>query len=620
MRRQLRATGGITNARQGYGLGSWVKERIRKLIPNELASIASKAAPFVAPFNPGIAGLMRGIGRFDERGSMSDALKQGLLTTGLGAGARYLGGAEQVMGGGLEGGFTSPLSESRTEGFRNLFRGSGETEAPSKGLQKSTYGADQDLLGGDKIIPGVDVPIPTGDFSLKGIMDKWNSIPPGMQTAIVGVGSGTLAGLAQWFENQIPQEEGEDITAYLARRKVAVGKLMREYMDSTRAYEAEWTSMTDEEKNEEVANLNYNQGGRVGYQTGGISMGNTLAQNIAANQAQAAKVNQMLQAARSKLPGAAAQAPSGITTVPTSQAQTMVAPSAGATAVPGGGGPMTASPTAVPQPMAAPTAAPQPMAAPPNIQYLSGSMAPPLAPPDPFKQFGVTPDQYAQMSPGDQDKLWKKIDYIDQYGGELGTTYKILQERGIDPSKYITGTSPVGSPTYNRLGIMEAKLRSDIDELYGDWKGHGKTITGQETFDELLDLEDYYTKNYVWPYKSGGRVGYAIGSPEKQMEAGAPPIIYEGNMDPRAQNQQAGLPSIPGPMRMARDGPEFDMRQRGGFQPLGRQEGRDDVPAMLAKNEFVMTADAVRAAGGGSINKGAQRMYDTMKNLERRVS
>jgi hypothetical protein len=32
-----------------------------------------------------------------------------------------------------------------------------------------------------------------------------------------------------------------------------------------------------------------------------------------------------------------------------------------------------------------------------------------------------------------------------------------------------------------------------------------------------------------------------------------------------------------------------------------------------------MTADAVRAAGGGSVNKGAQRMYDLMKNLESKV-
>ena len=45
----------------------------------------------------------------------------------------------------------------------------------------------------------------------------------------------------------------------------------------------------------------------------------------------------------------------------------------------------------------------------------------------------------------------------------------------------------------------------------------------------------------------------------------------------------------------------------------------DDVPARLSKNEFVMTADAVRAAGGGDINKGAKRMYETMNKLEARA-
>ena len=102
MPRQLRNTGGITNAvpREKYGLGSKLKDRFRKLIPNELADIAVKAAPFVAPFNPGIAGLMRGIGRFDQRGSISDALKQGVATFGFGAGARALGGASDIFGGG----------------------------------------------------------------------------------------------------------------------------------------------------------------------------------------------------------------------------------------------------------------------------------------------------------------------------------------------------------------------------------------------------------------------------------------------------------------------------------------------------------------------------------------
>jgi hypothetical protein len=57
----------------------------------------------------------------------------------------------------------------------------------------------------------------------------------------------------------------------------------------------------------------------------------------------------------------------------------------------------------------------------------------------------------------------------------------------------------------------------------------------------------------------------------------------------------------------------------GGFIPMGVKEKADDVPAMLSKNEFVMTADAVKAAGGGSVNKGAQRMYDLMNNLEAMV-
>ena len=57
----------------------------------------------------------------------------------------------------------------------------------------------------------------------------------------------------------------------------------------------------------------------------------------------------------------------------------------------------------------------------------------------------------------------------------------------------------------------------------------------------------------------------------------------------------------------------------GGFIPMGARERKDDVPAMLAKNEFVMTADAVRGAGDGNVNVGAQRMYDLMNNLESKV-
>ncbi len=67
------------------------------------------------------------------------------------------------------------------------------------------------------------------------------------------------------------------------------------------------------------------------------------------------------------------------------------------------------------------------------------------------------------------------------------------------------------------------------------------------------------------------------------------------------------------------DGMEMDLRG-GGFVPIGKAEKADDVPARLSKNEFVFTADAVRAAGGGSVDKGADLMYKTMKQLEDRVA
>ena len=137
----------------------------------------------------------------------------------------------------------------------------------------------------------------------------------------------------------------------------------------------------------------------------------------------------------------------------------------------------------------------------------------------------------------------------------------------------------------------------------------------------------------------GGRIGYAEGSNNyleyvKAMKAlGKQPMSIdifnslEGtmsvqemvNMGSPSDNKAHGgrVKRAPGGI-MDLGGMEKDYRTTGGFVPLGGRERADDVPARLSKNEFVMTADAVRAAGGGSINRGAQRMYDTMKHLEAR--
>ena len=84
-----------------------------------------------------------------------------------------------------------------------------------------------------------------------------------------------------------------------------------------------------------------------------------------------------------------------------------------------------------------------------------------------------------------------------------------------------------------------------------------------------------------------------------------------GGVPVRTPKKQGGLMDL--------GGLEMDFRAEGGFVPIGAKEKADDVPARLSKNEFVMTADAVICAGNGSIKAGAQKMYNTMKELENRV-
>jgi len=129
----------------------------------------------------------------------------------------------------------------------------------------------------------------------------------------------------------------------------------------------------------------------------------------------------------------------------------------------------------------------------------------------------------------------------------------------------------------------------------------GATTPKQE--EEEIDLEEYYKQALIDPNAplsrrilgtefaaNGGRIGYA-----------------EGSKEPVAKKIMPLLDM---------DGMEKDYRADGGFVPIGRMEKADDVPARLSKNEFVFTADAVRNAGGGDVDKGSEVMYNMMKNLE----
>jgi hypothetical protein len=146
---------------------------------------------------------------------------------------------------------------------------------------------------------------------------------------------------------------------------------------------------------------------------------------------------------------------------------------------------------------------------------------------------------------------------------------KIKDSGGVDPlgamrSKYYTGPSS-GSVSEGR-GIVNPALI--LDRAIQSEKDAAARVTPKKA--------------------KGGRINYPM-----------------GNEIPVRQNQ-GGIS-------------ELDLRAKGGYIPVGIKEKADDVPAMLSRNEFVFTADAVRGAGNGSINKGAQKMYKLMKSLEKKI-
>ena len=96
--------------------------------------------------------------------------------------------------------------------------------------------------------------------------------------------------------------------------------------------------------------------------------------------------------------------------------------------------------------------------------------------------------------------------------------------------------------------------------------------------------------------------GYAVGGRVNRNMGG---IMNAGSIPQTMQN--------PVDMGMQLDG------RGGGFIPMGTKPRADDVPAVLSKDEFVMTRDAVKGLGNGDVNVGAQKMYDLMNQLEAKV-
>ena len=164
-----------------------------------------------------------------------------------------------------------------------------------------------------------------------------------------------------------------------------------------------------------------------------------------------------------------------------------------------------------------------------------------------------------------------------------------------------------------QVSYEPGRYSDDEIEMYENYKYN---MNEQMPGMPIMEIDDFLRMEY-----GQGRLGVAKGGPvikkKKIITIGTGKLkdypgikkILEMNKKgkKRFSKAEGGL------MNLA--GNELDLRG-GGFVPMGKKEKADDVPARLSKNEFVFTADAVRAAGGGSVQKGADLMYDTMKKLE----
>jgi len=181
----------------------------------------------------------------------------------------------------------------------------------------------------------------------------------------------------------------------------------------------------------------------------------------------------------------------------------------------------------------------------------------------------------------------------DKTGQVFSNPMKSLENFGTDTVNLITEYPKTAVATGVGAGFLlggskpedttdedERKRQEEVNKLL-NYYGRNLNVTNPNFY------TSYGAKNPFETAANGGIMGYKKG----------------GSMVPPARQIEGGVI-------------ELDARKTGGYIPYGKKERHDDVPAMLAKDEFVFTSRAVKAAGGGDAKRGAAKMYALMKQLE----
>ena len=727
MNRQLRADGGIMQVapREKFGLGSDLKKFVRKIIPNEVAEIAVKAAPFVAPFNPAVAAAMSGLGSFDKSGRIGDSLKSGALTYGLGQGARFLGGAElqgnpfqqggAFRGGfeGFKGGFSSPL------GTQSGFKLGKPTQRidTSMPLKKPNLISEQlsevSLSPSGTVADTVKTVTDPGSAmeSIKSIVSFDTSATQKTDAALDLLKRGSKA---LFYDSKGRLDKNAvlgaitGVASYIEAKALAdeagVELSQKDYDDAKR-----------DEKREEYAGYLQNffggkkDGGRIGFKDGpsesdifGIGgetlmkdKGKTIKKGFKSigdlilddegnmytplqylrkfgediffggqknpelpeefyNKLSDEYVQEMKQVKeRGYANGGRIGFESGANEMIKTQLLEEIIPDTSTedfVIIMTEDGPVKVKKSELPpESMMMDTSTGFGT----NITRVDRKFG---SPKEGESEVGImTIDVEAGDDEDEEDMMMaggitfssaEKTYLFRRLGGGSGSNKQFKNLYGVlsNPNKYpedaailkeiaIMGLGK-GQKDGGRIGLKDGTdAIRDIDFLLEgqdefSMQEFGKKVSELNSAERKELADKIYS--YELKFKDGGRIGYKGGANRvSELLILRDELIGKGEdvSDIEAEIFQltgktfksvGGISDIPtGKMRKNNAGVvERDYRDEGGFVPVGIKERADDVPAMLSKNEFVMTADAVRGIGNGSVEEGSKKLYNTMKKAE----
>ncbi len=202
-------------------------------------------------------------------------------------------------------------------------------------------------------------------------------------------------------------------------------------------------------------------------------------------------------------------------------------------------------------------------------------------------------------------------------GGSFGSTGKFFSKGMFNPGNIGRGLFGITAKGQAARGFPEFAAKEGLFGKLGLTEGYGglmPTIKGGITLASVLPLfagEQEDDNDELAKYLASQKLDPSLSA----RGTGTKFDFYKYNLAEGGMPSKEPVAKKTMPL-LDMDGQEKDYRETGGFVDMGRMERADDVPARLSKNEFVFTADAVRNAGEGDIDKGAEVMYNMMKNLE----